>query len=110
MEKNNDHSYSNGLPPEFKRSITDSFDRRYVATLLSSIAIHCIFVVYFLFNPLTQDESYLRISEIQERLARVIKAREVKLELVDNKIEQLIKDGQLKKAERQAITMLRNLK
>lgn len=87
MEKNNDRSYSNGLPPEFKRSITDSFDRRYVATLLSSIAFHCAFVVYFLFNPLTQDESYLRISEIQQRLARTIKAREVKLELVDNKIE-----------------------
>ena len=30
--------------------------------------------------------------------------------MVDNKIEQLIKDGQLKKAERQAITMLRNWK
>jgi len=28
--------------------------------------------------------------------------------MADNKIEQLIKDGQLKKAERQAITMLRN--
>ncbi|MEK0330357.1 MAG: bifunctional precorrin-2 dehydrogenase/sirohydrochlorin ferrochelatase [Nitrosopumilus sp.] len=30
--------------------------------------------------------------------------------MVDNKIEQLIKDGHLKKAERQAITMLRNWK
>ena len=30
--------------------------------------------------------------------------------MVDKKIEQLIKDGQLKKAERQAITMLRNWK
>jgi precorrin-2 dehydrogenase/sirohydrochlorin ferrochelatase len=30
--------------------------------------------------------------------------------MADNKIEQLIKDGQLKKAERQAITMLRNWK
>jgi hypothetical protein len=30
--------------------------------------------------------------------------------MVDKKIDQLIKDGQLKKAERQAITMLRNWK
>jgi len=30
--------------------------------------------------------------------------------MVDKKIEQLIKEGQLKKAERQAITMLRNWK
>ena len=30
--------------------------------------------------------------------------------MVDNEIEQLIKDGHLQKAERQAITMLRNLK
>ena len=63
-----------------------------------------------------EDIAQIKIQKIARKLAKEsiqtqIHRREyLRSIMVDKKIDQLIKDGQLKKAERQAITMLRNWK
>ena len=61
-----------------------------------------------------QDISQIKIQKIARKLAKEtipnhIQRREYLYAIInDNKIDQLIKDGQLKKAEKRAITILRN--
>ena len=63
-----------------------------------------------------EDIAQIKIQKIARKLAKEsiqtqIHRREyLRSIMADKKIDQLIKDGQLKKAERQAITMLRNWK
>ena len=63
-----------------------------------------------------EDIAQIKIQKIARNLAKEsiptqTQRREYLRSIItDNEIEQLIKDGQLKKAERQAITMLRNWK
>jgi precorrin-2 dehydrogenase/sirohydrochlorin ferrochelatase len=63
-----------------------------------------------------EDIAQIKIQKIARKLAKEsITSQNHRREylrsiMTDNKIEQLIKDGQLKKAEKQAITMLRNWK
>ncbi len=63
-----------------------------------------------------EDIAQIKIQKIARKLAKEsistqIHRREyLRSIMTDNKIEQLIKDGQLKKAEKRAITMLRNWK
>jgi len=63
-----------------------------------------------------EDIAQIKIQKIARKLAKesihtqTQRKKYLHRIMVDKKIEQLIKDGQLKKAERQAITMLRNWK
>lgn len=63
-----------------------------------------------------EDIDQIKIQKIARKLAKEIiptqtQRREYLRSIItDNKVEQLIKDGQLKKAERRAITILRNWK
>jgi len=63
-----------------------------------------------------EDIAQIKIQKIARKLAKEnIHTQTQRKEylhsiMIDNEIEQLIKDGQLKKAERQAITILRNWK
>jgi len=63
-----------------------------------------------------QDIAQIKIQKIARKLAKESIHTQTRRKkylhgiMIDKKIEQLIKDGQLKKAERQAITMLRNWK
>ena len=63
-----------------------------------------------------EDIDQIKIQKIARKLAKEIiptqtQRREyIRSIITDNKVEQLIKDGQLKKAERRAITILRNWK
>ncbi len=63
-----------------------------------------------------EDISQIRIQKIARKLAKEsIPTQTQRKEylhsiMVDNKIDQLIKDGQIKKAEKRAITLLRNWK
>ncbi|MCH2405558.1 MAG: bifunctional precorrin-2 dehydrogenase/sirohydrochlorin ferrochelatase [Nitrosopumilus sp.] len=63
-----------------------------------------------------EDINQIKIQKIARKLAKEIiptqtQRREYLRSIItDNKVEQLIKDGQLKKAERRAITILRNWK
>jgi len=63
-----------------------------------------------------EDIAQIKIQKIARKLAKQSIHTQVQRReylhsiMVDNKIEELIKDGQLKKAERRAITILRNWK
>ncbi len=63
-----------------------------------------------------EDIAQIKIQKIARKLAKesihtqTQRKKYLHSIMIDKKIEQLIKDGQLKKAERQAITMLRNWK
>lgn len=63
-----------------------------------------------------EDIAQIKIQKIARKLAKesihtqTQRRKYLHSIMVDNKIEQLIKEGQLKKAERQAITILRNWK
>ena len=63
-----------------------------------------------------EDIDQIKIQKIARKLAKeIIPTQTQRREylhciITDNKVEQLIKDGQLKKAERRAITILRNWK
>jgi precorrin-2 dehydrogenase/sirohydrochlorin ferrochelatase len=63
-----------------------------------------------------EDIAQIKIQKIARKLAKesihtqTQRRKYLHSVMVDKKIEQLIKEGQLKKAERQAITMLRNWK
>ena len=63
-----------------------------------------------------EDIAQIKIQEIARKLAKKVisdqkQRREyIRYIMTDNEIEQLIKDGQVKKAERQAIKILRNWK
>ncbi len=63
-----------------------------------------------------EDISQIKIQKIARKLAKesihtqTQRKKYLHSIMVDKKIEQLIKDGQLKRAERQAVTMLRNWK
>jgi len=63
-----------------------------------------------------EDIAQIKIQKIARKLAKEIIPTQTQRRkylhsiMVDNEIEQLIKDGQIKKAERRAITILRNWK
>ena len=63
-----------------------------------------------------EDIAQIKIQKIARKLAKesihtqTQRRKYLRSIMTDNKIEQLIKEGQLKKAERQAITILRNWK
>jgi precorrin-2 dehydrogenase/sirohydrochlorin ferrochelatase len=63
-----------------------------------------------------EDIAQIKIQKIARKLAKesihtqTQRKKYLRSIMTDNKIEQLIKEGQLKKAERQAITILRNWK
>lgn len=65
------------LPKEFRKSIIENLDRRYLSILFSSIVLHALLAIYFMFNPPFKDSN--RISLIQERLAQKLAKREVTL-------------------------------
>ncbi len=63
-----------------------------------------------------EDIAQIKIQKIARKLAKesihtqTLRKKYIHSIMIDKKIEQLIKEGQLKKAERQAITILRNWK
>jgi precorrin-2 dehydrogenase/sirohydrochlorin ferrochelatase len=63
-----------------------------------------------------EDIAQIKIQKIARKLAKesitdqTHRREYLRSIMADNEIEQLIKDGQLKKAEKRAITMLRNWK
>ena len=63
-----------------------------------------------------EDISQIKIQKMARKLAKeIIATKEQRRECIrsiisDNEIDQLIKDGQVKKAEKRAITILRNWK
>ncbi len=63
-----------------------------------------------------QDITQIKIQKIARELAKKSISTQIQRKeylhsiMVDNEIDQLIKDGQMKKAEKRAITILGNLK
>lgn len=87
------------LPAEFRRNFWDSIDKRFISILIGSIVFNIAFVVYFLLNPLPEDQAMMRVAKIQERLAKRIYERELELEATRAKLALNLPQGDKPKPE-----------